>query len=124
MEETCFLAVMELWKRVDVMHLSKNKTKKNHFIRMNELTGDDSEIAKWKYEMVQISCMFYLFKPLHNDGNCRDTLFLSMGISWCSLLPHAVPSKFCLFAERTSYPIPDMSRAHTVSGSCLILDGR
>ena len=36
--------------------------KKKHFIRMNELTGDDSEIAKWKYEMVQTSCMFYLFK--------------------------------------------------------------
>ena len=60
MEETCFLAVMELWERVDVMHLSKRK--KKHFIRMNELTGDDSEIAKWKYEMVQTSCMFYLFK--------------------------------------------------------------
>jgi len=53
MEETCFLAVMELWERVDVMHLSKRK--KKHFIRMNELTGDDSEIAKWKYEMVQTS---------------------------------------------------------------------
>jgi len=96
-EETRFLAVMELlWKQLSRCHAPVQKRQKK-LIRMNELTGDDSEIAKWKYEMVQTASLLhvYLFKP--QRWELQRYLFLSMSIYWCSLLPHAVPSKICLF---------------------------